>query len=145
LVLFPAIFPGCKKNNSDVIPDTFIDFTIDLNNPQYIDLNVVGNTIMISAQTLGIISLGYDNHGILIYRASEDEFYAFDRTCPFEEELNQAVAIDNAGDVTAECPKCHTEYVLPSYGYPTDKGPGTYPLKMYKTGLSGTSLHVYHR
>ena len=139
------MFSACKTKNSDVIPDTFVDFTIDLNNPRFIDLNVVGNTLAVTASDLGIFSLGYNNHGILIYRASEEEFYAFDRTCPFEEDLSQIVQVDNAGDVTAECPVCHTEYVLPSFGYPTDKGPGVYPLKKYQANLSGSYLRIYNR
>lgn len=149
IVIFSGIIAlgssGCKTRNSDVIPDTFVDFTIDLNDPRFTDLNVVGNTAVVSAAQLGIFSLGYKNHGVLIYRASEEEFYAFDRTCPYEADLSQAVSIANAGDVTAECPGCHTEYVLPSYGYPTDNGPGTLPLKLYQANLTGSYLHVYHK
>lgn len=135
---------SCHKANNDIIPDTYVDFVIDLNDPRFTDLNGIGNSLVISAAQLGIFSLGYNNHGILIYRASEDEFYAFDRTCPYEKDLSQSVQIDNAGDITAQCPECQTEYILPSYGYPTDKGPGTFPLKMYRSALSGRYLHVYN-
>ncbi len=137
------LIAGCKNNTSDIIPNVMVDFTIDLNDPMFNDLSAVGNTVVITSNSIGH-SVGYNNHGILVYRASESEFYAFDRTCTFEETLDQAVEIDNTGDVVAECPHCHSEYVLPSYGYPTDKGPARYPLKQYHTRFDGRFLRVYN-
>ena len=134
----------CKNNGNNIIPNVFVDFTIDLNDPMFNDLTAVGSTIIIDSSYAGSQSSGYHNHGILVYRATETEFYAFDRTCTFEEAKDQAVLIDNTGDVTAECPHCHSEYILPSYGYPTDKGPARYPLKQYHATFDGRIIHVYN-
>ncbi len=145
LTAIPFLFlSGCKNKNNNIIPDVFVNFTLDLNDPMFNDLKAIGNTVVITSSYAGSQSAGYNNHGILVYRASESEFYAFDRTCTFEEAKDQAVVIDNTGDVTAECPACHSEYVLPSYGYPTDKGPARYPLKQYKTSFDGRFVHVYN-
>jgi len=135
---------SCKNNNQHIIPDVYVDFTINLNDPMFIDLNTNGNAVIITSSYAGTSSAGYNNHGIIVYRYSEDEFYAFDRTCTFEEAKDQAVNIDNPGDVTAECPHCHSEYVLPNLGYPTDKGPARYPLKQYNTSFDGVIVHVYN-
>ncbi len=134
---------SCKNNNQSIIPYVYVDFTINLNDPMFNVLNAPGNAVIITSSYAGTRSAGYNNHGIIVYRYSEDIFYAFDRTCPFEESKDQAVNIENTGDITAECPHCHTEYVLPSLGYP-DKGPGHYPLKQYKTSFDGVNVHVYN-
>ncbi|HHJ10748.1 MAG TPA: hypothetical protein ENK25_07630 [Bacteroidetes bacterium] len=137
-------FSGCKNSNNNIIPDVFVNFTLDLNDPMFNDLLSPGNTVVITSSYAGSESAGYNNHGILVYRASETKFYAFDRTCTFEEAKDQAVVIDNTGDAIAECPHCHSEYVLPGYGYPTDNSPARYPLKQYKTSFDGRFVHVYN-
>jgi len=146
IISFAAILlHGCKDNTNQIIPDVFVDFTINLNDPMFNDLTTVDNAVVITSSYDGVNSAGYNNHGIIIYRASETEFYAFDRTCTYEDAKDQVVKIDNPGDLTAECPHCHSEYILPGYGYPTDKGPAKYPLKQYKTEFDGLYVHVYNK
>ncbi len=135
---------ACKNNSNNIIPNVFVNFTIDLNDPMFNDLKAVGNTVVITSAYAGTASAGYNNHGILVYRASETEFYAFDRTCTFEEAKDQAVVLEHTGDMSVECPHCHSVYILPSYGYPTDKGPARYPLKQYRTSFDGQIIHVYN-
>ncbi len=145
IILASAFLPtSCKQKDNQRIPDVFVDFTINLSDPMFNDLTVAGNSVVINASYAGSASAGYGNHGIIVYRASESEFYAFDRTCPFEEALDQAVELKNEGDITPECPECHSKYVLPNYGYPTSDSPSRYPLKLYRTDFDGQSVHVYN-
>ncbi len=135
---------SCTKKTHEIIPDTFVDFVINLDNPQFIDLNAIGNSVIVNRSFAGSNSAGYKGHGIIVYRASQTEFYAFDRTCTFEEALDQAVNLDLPVDLHAECPSCKSQYVLPSLGYPGNNGPAIYPLKQYRTEYGGTTVWVYN-
>ncbi len=141
----PAILLwACKTEENQRIPNVFVDFTINLSDPMFNDLAVAGNAVVVDKNYAGTASAGYNDHGIIIYRASESEFFAFDRTCPFEERLDQAVVLKNTGDIAPECPACHSKYVLPNYGYPSSDSPSRYPLKRYRTSFDGRIVHVYN-
>lgn len=124
--------PSCKKDIITIIPITYVDFTIKLTDPGFIDLNAVGNSVMVNKNDFGPGSAGYKDHGIIVYRAGQSEFYAFDRTCTWEDSLNIAVDMDLPTDLSAQCPVCGSEYILPSSGYPTKDGPAIYPLQQYQ-------------
>lgn len=142
--LFFILFIACKKDTRSVIPETYVDFTIRLTDPMFNDLNSIGNSVVVTSSYDGYNSAGYMDHGIIIYRASQTEFYAFDRTCTFEEALDQIVKTESQVDLTATCPECGSEFVLPSYGSPTTDGPATQPLKLYYTQFDGNILWVYN-
>ncbi|RLD36029.1 MAG: hypothetical protein DRI73_01470 [Bacteroidetes bacterium] len=143
LVLIFVIY-ACKKDTKSVIPETYVDFTIRLTDPLFNDLNAIGNSVIVTSNYNGFNSAGYNNHGIIVYRASQTEFYAFDRTCTFEEKLDQTVKLESPVDLSVECPECGSEFVLPSYGAPTVDGPAIHPLKQYYTSFDGNLLWVYN-
>ncbi|UCG27965.1 MAG: hypothetical protein JSV24_01005 [Bacteroidales bacterium] len=136
-------FSGCAKESEEIIPNTYVNFTIRLDDPQFIGLNSVGSAVIVTSSYDGSNSAGYDNNGIIIYRASQDEFYAFDRTCTFDVELSIAIEIEDSG-ITAVCPECSSRYVFPNLGFPTEEGPSKNPLRRYNTHFDGTSVHVYN-
>ncbi len=125
----------CSKDNADVIPDVYVDFTIDLLDPEFVNLAVIGTSDSVDATTnnWGYKSAGYDGNGIIIY-SGPDEYYAYDRTCPYDyadNGLSIKIRLDLA---TAVCSHCGTRYSLSTYGTPVS-GPGKYPLKNYKTSF----------
>jgi nitrite reductase/ring-hydroxylating ferredoxin subunit len=135
---------SCKKNKNDVIPDVYIDFTLDLNDPEFVNLNALGGADTIDARTnnWGISAAGYNSNGIIIYRGP-DEFYAYDRTCPHDYAVN-SLSIKVKIDFTlAVCPKCGTTYALAANGTPAS-GIGRYPLKNYKTSFDGRFVRVWN-
>jgi len=137
VVIFALIQSSCNKEDNDVIPDEFIDFTIDLLDPEFVNLTVIGacDTVDATTNNWGYRSAGYDNNGIIIYRGPE-EYYAFDRTCPHDFAVNGLsirVAVDFA---LATCPECGTVYSLSTYGVPIS-GIGRYSLKNYNTTFDG--------
>jgi len=145
LLLSPLFITSCYKEN-DVIPDTYIDFYISLDDVAFLELNAIGGSVTISSSTnnFGTRAAGYDNNGIIVYRASEDEFYAYDRTCPHDFVTNNKSVKINIVDVLfAECPDCKTRYALPNNGTPSS-GVGRYPLKNYKTAFTGLIVHVWN-
>ena len=142
IILF-SLSLSCKNEKYDVIPDVIVDFYIDLNDPEFFDLNAIGNFVFVSSSTnnIGYKAAGYDNNGIIIYRSQADEFIAYDRTCPHEYVLDGSSVAVGAEGIYAECPVCGSLYALPSFGTPTS-GPSQYPLKLYKVRFNGQFIHV---
>jgi len=140
---------SCNKEKNDVIPDVYTDFYIDLvSDPYFFDLALSpGNSTAISSATnnWGPKAAGYDNNGIIVYNASNDFFFAYDRTCPHCYVVNSLSIAVNIDGIEAVCPHCTTHYLLPSYGTPAPAGPSRYPLKNYRTAITGQYLHVWNR
>lgn len=130
----------CAEKPVDKVPDTFVDITLFIQN---INLPITGS-IILTNQNVNVTTLGYDNNGIVVYRADEYEFYAYDRTCPYHIEKSTAVNLVN--NLIVECPYCHSLYLLNNYGYPTDAGPSKYPLKEYQADYNPNTatLHIYN-
>ena len=141
------ILSSCNKKN-DVIPDVIVDFTIDLNDPEFVNLNAMGGAVIIDSKTnnWGIYSAGYNYNGIIVY-AGVDEFFAYDRTCPHDyvvNEMSVKINLDLSSSIYAVCPECSTKYALPAFGTPAS-GIGRYPLKNYKTSFDGRWVRVWNR
>jgi nitrite reductase/ring-hydroxylating ferredoxin subunit len=140
------ISASCSKK-SDVIPDVYVDFTIDLNDPEFVDLNAVGgsDTVNYNTNNIGRGAAGYAGNGIII-TAGVDEFYAYDRTCPHDYAVNDLsikINLDSINFMRASCPSCGTEYELMAFGTPAS-GIGNYPLKNYKTSFDGRWIRVWN-
>jgi nitrite reductase/ring-hydroxylating ferredoxin subunit len=133
---------SCKKNINDVIPDTYIDFTINLNDPEFVNLTTLFGSAYINSATnnWGERAAGYNNNGIIVF-AGPDEFYAYDRTCPYDYAVNNLSIRINVDFTQAICPQCSTYYEL-SVGGISSSGPGKYPLKNYRTSFDGRYVRV---
>jgi nitrite reductase/ring-hydroxylating ferredoxin subunit len=137
---------SCNKKN-DVIPDVYVNFTLNLNDPQFVNLSGFGGSVAVDSRTnnWGLDAAGYDGNGIIICNG-DPEFYAYDRTCPHDYVVNSLsikVNIDPTSSTFAICPKCGTKYALTVGGTPAS-GIGRYPLKNYKTSLQGNLIKVWN-
>ena len=146
IIIILAVSVACNKKN-DVIPDVTVDFTLDVNDPEFVQLNAIGGAVTVNASTnnWGIYAAGYNGNGIIISRGV-DEFYAYDRTCPHDYAANEAsvrINIDATAFAKAVCPQCKTTYELISFGTPAS-GVGRYPLKNYKTSFDGRWVRVWN-
>jgi nitrite reductase/ring-hydroxylating ferredoxin subunit len=126
---------SCGKADNDIIPYAPVDFTIDLMDPEFVNLSVIGisDTIDASTNNWGYKSAGYDGNGIIIY-SGPDKYYAYDRTCPYDYAVNSLSVKVKVDLSIAVCPHCGTKYALSTYGTPIS-GAGKYPLKNYKTSF----------
>ena len=72
---FAVTLYSCRKNKNDVVPDVYIDFTLDLFAPEFVHLYALGGSDTIDARTnnWGLNASGFDGNGIIIYRGP-DEF-----------------------------------------------------------------------
>jgi len=73
-LLFIVFFSACDKeiDYKDVLPYRVVDFVVNMNNPEYIDLLIPGQSAEAS---------NYGVRGILIYNFN-GSFKAFDLACP---------------------------------------------------------------
>ncbi len=138
---------SCKKSKNDVIPDVYVDFTLDLADPEFVILTSFGQSVTVDENTnnFGPRAGGFSGNGIIVHSGS-NEFLAYDRTCPHEyAEDGSAVKInlDPGSSLFAVCPVCKTKYGLSVNGTPAE-GIGRYPLKNYKTSFDGRFLRVWN-
>jgi nitrite reductase/ring-hydroxylating ferredoxin subunit len=145
-LLFILIPLSCEQNKNDVIPDVYIDFTMNLNDPEFTPLTALFGAVYINSNTnnWGKYAAGYGNNGIIVF-AGPDEFYAYDRTCPHDYAVNNLSVKVNITDIIyAECPVCKTRYALTNFGTPTSGSLGRYPLKNYRTSMNGYFVRVWN-
>ena len=123
---------GCNNNNNSRIPEVYVDFYININDPQFFDLQVVGNYVYVTGGVSGII----------IYRKSSTEFVALDRCCSFDPDKRCKVEVDTTTNQKIICPHCKSEFSLDN-GYVL-KAPASGPLKQYQTTFDGETVHVFN-
>ena len=130
-MIFLAFAYGCEKEeNPNEIPVVAVNFVINPNGTEYIELNPVNGWVTVTG--------GY--RGIIIFRKSLNEFMAFERACPYDwQETDARIEVDPSG-ITAMCPHCKSNFILLD-GSPFE-GPTTYPLKQYQTSYDGSLLFV---
>jgi hypothetical protein len=145
-VLLIGLSSSCEKQQQHPVPYAYVNFSINIqSDPEFIRLAATGNSMEISDYMVGVFTLGFDNNGVIIYNAGDNEYYVFDRTCPHD--MPSSVAIEsNPTTGLATCPDCGTEYVFPSMGTPTIDGPGIWPLREYKAYYNQNTgvLNVYN-
>ena len=143
LIVIPHI--SCQRNNNDVIPDVVVEFMLDI--LDYPALEAVTGSAVIDKNDNRITDRkyagGFNDNGIIIYRAMTEEFMAYDRTCPHDYAADGISTKVNIDFTQAICPRCSTYYELFSFGTPSS-GPGQYPLKNYKTSFDGRFLRVWN-
>lgn len=136
---------SCNKKN-DVIPDVTVDFFLDINDPRFVDLGAIGGCVTVNSSTNNDrYASGYAGSGIIVSRGV-DEFFAYDRTCPYDFTLDGSVVqinIDPTGFAKAVCPKCKSTFELISFGTPAS-GVSQYPLKNYRTSFDGRYVRVWN-
>jgi nitrite reductase/ring-hydroxylating ferredoxin subunit len=135
IVIISILAKSCSQDDTDVIPDVYVDFTIDLQDPEFSGLLVSGSFDTIDAKTRnwGERAAGFKGNGIIIY-TGPDGFFAYDRTCPFDYAVNNLSVKVKVDFAEAVCPVCSTRYALAAFAVPVS-GTKSYPLKNYNTTL----------
>ena len=132
-LFFIILLTTCKKdNNNGQIPNVYVNFYIYLSDPEFAASNSVGTAVRVTGGVKGII----------VYRATWDEFIALERVSSYQPENLCPVEIDSTG-IYAKDPCSESKFSLFD-GMPV-KGPATAPLKMYRSLFDGTnSVHIFN-
>ncbi len=123
-------FSGCRKN-PDQIPYTPVEISINLNEPAFFDLGVVG----------GYVKIVGGSRGIIIYRTSLDEFVALDRHSTYNVDSNCQVDVEDDGVILSD--ECSDSQWLIIDGSVLH-GPANAPLERYNTTFTNPLLRIYN-
>ena len=122
---------GCKKEEKPPeIPYVYVNFSLNPNGTEYINLNAVNGWETVYG--------GYN--GILIFRKSLTEFAAFERACPYDPLVQGAQVRVEPSGITCACPVCGSKFIMVD-GTPFE-GPSRYPLKQYSAIYDGSLLYI---
>ncbi len=133
LGLFLIIGYGCEKTN-DGFPTIRFTGYFNLNYPDYSG-NSFSATYDMDNNKVGI-------SGIIVYRASATEYYAFESMCPYEKESTCQVVLDPDDPSFAKCECCESLFLLSFGDGDIVEGPTKWPLKSYPTSVQGSILIV---
>ena len=125
------LFTQCNKDTEEnPVEPTYVNFTLYLNDPEFQNLKIVGNHMFVRQG-------GAD---VVIYRATLEDFYVYDRLCTHE--ASQACLVQNdSNSVMVICDCCSSRYIL------TDgsvfQSPAIHPLRAYSATYDGGDyIHV---
>ena len=129
-LLFLLVLGACDSDDpQNQIPPALVNETINLTNLQFQNLQFIGGTVTIPGGVRGII----------VYRASTDEYRAFEANCSYEPlEACALVEVESSGLFLVDsC--CSSTFNFD--GFPTG-GPASLPLRQYSTSLQGNFLVI---
>lgn len=130
LFLLNMLFVSCRKDSEDSrVPYVYVNFQLYPNSLDFIPVS-------------GWVYSTGGNRGIVIYRMTDDQFFAYDRTCPHDpENLSARVRVESSGMSVIDT-VCGSRFTLTD-GYPFD-GPSKYPLLQYRTSFDGEILYIFN-
>lgn len=134
LYILLALFSlACSKDDDNSnIPLVSVNYYIHVNDPAYNAVTVPG----------GWMYLNGGSRGIILYRASNDQFKAYDRHCTFQPTSTCALVSVETNNITAFDDCCGSKFLLTDGS--VTKNPANLPLKQYQTTFDGSVLHVYN-
>jgi len=123
------ILSSCVDQD-DYIKEVYVNIEIPINQPEFSDLNAIGNSIFVTGGVKGII----------IYHSNVNDYRAYDRNCSFDPS-DECSYIDTINSTIASCYCCSSKFLIDQNGI-TANGPALLPLKEYYTSLSGGILKI---
>ena len=129
-ILSALFFLSTCNTKDDYIQEVYVNINIDLNLPEYSDLQVSGNSIFIEG---GV-------EGIIIYHGVGNDYKVYDRNCSYEPSLSCS-QIDSVDAGIAYCGCCTSAFLL-SNNASVLNSPALLPLKKYYWTLSGSQMHI---
>lgn len=128
---------ACGKEEYEVfLPDVHVDFWFDLSYPPYTQLrDFYPNAIKIKER-----EQGYNKHGIILVRLSDNDFRAYDATCTRNIQQETSALTLSEDRFTAHCPKCGAEYSVQQSG--AYEKNGKCRLQQYRVNRGNDRWHV---
>jgi nitrite reductase/ring-hydroxylating ferredoxin subunit len=129
LIVFFSIVSCRKDNQKPEIPYVVVNIQLYPNSLDYIP---VSGWVYVSG--------GY--RGLIVYRMTDNEFMAYERTCPYDPDKDCARVEVESSDITAVDSCCGSQYILTD-GSPI-RGPSGYSLQQYRTSYDGNQLRIFN-
>ena len=135
-------FSSCKPENvydtTCFIPDVGVNETINLDLPEYYRLRDLGEYILLSS----------GNRGIFLVHNYDDVYYAIERTCTYQSDLDCSTIFVDSLNLQLRCGSyadtgfvecCTSKFLFDSR---VSEGPARCNLKTYRVNLSGNTLYI---
>ena len=128
ILIVVLMLGSCEPQIQDEIPYVIVEIDVNLNNTEYLDLFRDGGYVYI----LGGV------RGIIIYRANENDYRAFERNSPIDASAAcSTIDVDSSGFFMVD--PCHNVFYdfegLPISG-------NSLPLRQYETILDKNWLYI---
>ena len=120
-------FSTCNTKD-DYIQEVYVNINVDLNLPEYSNLQASGNSIFIDG---GV-------EGIIIYHGVGNDYNVYDRNCSYEPSLSCS-KIDSVDAGIAYCGCCPSAFLL-SNDANVLNSPALLPLKAYNWSLGNNNM-----
>ena len=134
LVALSLIFIGCSSDddqrNNPYLVDLDFAFQLDLNLPQYNNLNFPGNSFT---------HYNYGINGVVVYNLNNSQFMAFELTDP--NHVPSSCSVLEVDGIQASC-GCEDGNVYSIITGQLVEGQGEYTLKPYRVERSGNVLQI---
>jgi hypothetical protein len=132
---------SCDKTDTqggNPVPYKKVSFTVYLTDPANIKILNKGESLIINNQ---------GNKGIIIYHDAVDDYWAFDRTCPYHINSPCGVIIPFGNKYVCGSVSGSSFYPCCASTYNPDggeviQGPSTFGLKKYTVGISGNEMYI---
>ena len=142
ILIFALLF-SCSKESNDRLPLPPIDITINPNSTIYQEINIAGGWVYLDENDGALPP----SRGIIVYRLSEDQFVAFERTPPFKPDscCNAAKTLCSAliVDYPYVLDTCTNSKYLILDGSSVS-GPSSMSLGVYVTEYYGSLLYIHN-
>jgi nitrite reductase/ring-hydroxylating ferredoxin subunit len=132
ITVFFLLVLSCKKDDDSQVPLVSVNLAFNLNNPEFINLQIDNGWTYVSG----------GSRGILLYRVSASNYKAFDRHCPYNPSSSCGLVSADVTNLVGIDDCCGSRFLLSS-GQVT-QGPASRPLKEYRTSYDGSTLSVFN-
>jgi nitrite reductase/ring-hydroxylating ferredoxin subunit len=123
----------CCRREEEQIPNVPVNIYISTADPNFVALNAVGGWVYITG----------GNRGIVVYRTSQNEFMALERTCSYKpSEANARVEVDVNTNLFLQDLSCGSKFLITDGS--VQNSPASYPLRHYNTTFDGVTVHIYN-
>ncbi len=113
--------------------DPLVSISLNLNLPQYNDLNFPGGSAIISQQGI---------KGIVVYNLNNDLFTAFELSDPNHTPSNCSRMTINGVEASCPCPEDDNEYNIITGQHKSE--PDLFPMQMYRVEKTGNTIRVFN-
>ena len=136
LIITCVVFFGCNKddinNNCNYLLDVGVNLTVNLNFPQFSQLEYTGNAVRVE---------NYGNEGIILYRLNTSTLLAWDGADPSHPpSACSAMSVNSDNTVTCGCGDENTYYLATGTFFGDNPPPCT--LKPYRVEAIGNNSYL---
>ena len=132
-ILSISILVFSCNSKEDYIQNVYVDEYVNLNLPEYSELNTSGGAIF----TEGGVE------GIIIYHGVGDDYKVYDRNCSYQPSLSCSV-IDSVNSGIAFCGCCTSAFLISNTGESIN-APALLSLKTYNWSLDDNNvMRIYN-